>query len=67
MLGAVPDPRHVQRASTYLLSAAMLALGIAMIVITLTRGGGALATGLIIGILFCAAGAGRLYVERKRG
>jgi hypothetical protein len=62
----VPDPRQVQRTSTYVLSAAMLLLGIAMIVITLARGGGPLAGGLVLGVLFFAAGAGRLYVERRR-
>jgi multisubunit Na+/H+ antiporter MnhB subunit len=62
----VPDPRQVQRTSTYVLSAAMVVIGIAMIVVTLTRGGGALAGGLVLGILFCAAGAGRLFIERRR-
>ena len=33
---------------------------------TLTAGGGALAIGLIMGVLFVAAGAGRLYLERRR-
>jgi len=45
----------------------MLLLGIAMIVVTVVRGGGALAGGIVLGVLFCAAGAGRLYVERRRG
>ncbi len=45
----------------------MLVLGLTMIVLTLTRGGGPLATGLLFGVLFTAAGAGRLYVERRRG
>jgi hypothetical protein len=63
----VPDPRQVQRRSTYVLSAVMLVLGLTMIVLTLTRGGGPLATGLLFGVLFTAAGAGRLYVERRRG
>ncbi len=52
--------------STYFLSTAMLVIGIAMIVVTLSRGGGALAGGLVLGILFCAAGAGRLFLERRR-
>jgi hypothetical protein len=63
----VPDPRQVQRASTYVFSTAMLLLGVAMIVVTLARGGGALAGGIVLGVLFCAAGAGRLYVEWRRG
>jgi hypothetical protein len=63
----VPDPRQVQRASTYVMSAVMMVLGIGMIALTLSGGGGPLATGLIFGVLFTAAGAGRLYVERRRG
>jgi len=54
------------RAATYLLSAAMVALGVALVAITLARGGSALATGVVVGILFVAAGVGRVYVERGR-
>ncbi len=45
----------------------MLVIGVLLIVLTLIRGGGPLSTGLIFGALFAAAGAGRLYVERRRG
>ncbi len=54
------------RVATHVLSAAMLMIGLAIIVRTLTAGGGALAFGLLVGLLFVAAGAGRLYVERQR-
>jgi hypothetical protein len=53
-------------AATQVLSAAMLVIGVAIIVRTLAAGGGALALGLLVGLLFVAAGAGRLYVERQR-
>jgi hypothetical protein len=49
-----------------LLSAAMVALGIAMIAITLSRGGGPVAAGLVFGILFILAGGGRLWLQRRR-
>ena len=62
----MPEPRQIHRTSTYILSAVMLVLGVVMIVVALARGGGPLATGLVLGVLFCAAGAGRLYVERRR-
>lgn len=45
----------------------MLVIGIAMIVSTVARGGGPLALGVLLGILFVLAGAGRLYVARKAG
>ncbi|HEX8101667.1 MAG TPA: hypothetical protein VF533_03575 [Solirubrobacteraceae bacterium] len=53
-------------AFTYVLSGLMVAIGVALIVRTLAAGGGGLATGLLLGVLFCAAGAGRIYVERRR-
>jgi len=51
---------------TAALSGAMLVLGVAMIVRTVAGGGGPLAVGIILGILFVAAGAGRLWAERRR-
>jgi hypothetical protein len=51
---------------TSVLPALMLLVGLALIVRTLTLGGGALAIGLILGVLFAAAGAGRLYLEHRR-
>jgi formate hydrogenlyase subunit 3/multisubunit Na+/H+ antiporter MnhD subunit len=51
---------------TALLSGVMVLLGVAMIVRTLSAGGGPLAVGIVFGLLFVAAGAGRLWVERRR-
>jgi len=56
----------MRSAATQALSAAMLVIGVAIIVRTFAAGGGALAFGLLVGLLFVAAGAGRLYVERHR-
>jgi len=36
-----------------------------MIVRTLTAGGGALAFGLLMGVLFIAAGLGRMYINTR--
>jgi hypothetical protein len=44
----------------------MLVIGVAIIVRTFAAGGGALAFGLLVGLLFVAAGAGRLWAERQR-
>jgi hypothetical protein len=57
----MPDPRA---RFTALLSQVMVLLGIVLVVRTLGAGGGALAVGLLLGILFIAAGLGRLYVQR---
>jgi len=60
----VPEPRDIQRASTRVLSALMVVLGVAVLVSTLARGGGPFAVGVIFGVLFVAAGVARLYLER---
>ena len=62
-----PPSRGLHQVSTRVLSALMLVLGVVMVVSTLVRGGGPLAIGVIMGLLFTAAGAGRLYVARQDG
>jgi hypothetical protein len=52
--------------ATRVLSGVMVLLGLAMIARALSAGGGPLATGLLLGLLFVAAGAGRLWAERRR-
>jgi hypothetical protein len=44
----------------------MVVLGVAIVIRTLVAGGGALAVGILLGILFVAAGTARLYLERRR-
>ena len=51
---------------TAALSGLMVLLGLAMIVQAIAGGGGPLATGILLGALFVAAGAGRLWAERRR-
>ena len=51
--------------TTKVLSVAMVLLGIAMIVSTVARGGGPIALGLLLGVLFIAAGGARLYLQRE--
>jgi hypothetical protein len=51
---------------THVLPALMVLIGIALIVRTLAAGGGALAIGIVFGVLFLVAGAGRLYLETRR-
>ena len=54
----------VHRRLTILFAAAMVALGFAMIGVTLANGGGE--AGLLLGALFVVAGAARLYLQRAR-
>ena len=51
---------------TAVLSGLMVVIGLALIVRTLSGGGGPLAVGMLMGLLFVAAGAGRLWAERRR-
>jgi hypothetical protein len=57
-------PRDLHRAATRLLSVVMIVLGVALVVVALARGGGPFAIGVVFGLLFVAAGAARLYLER---
>jgi hypothetical protein len=62
----VPEPRDIHRRATLVMSALMLVLGLAIIVVTLADGGGPLALGILLGVLFAAAGGGRLWVTWRR-
>jgi uncharacterized transporter YbjL len=61
----MPEPRNVHRQTTGLLSVILVILGVVLIVRTLTAGGGALAFGLLMGVLFIAAGLGRIYINTR--
>jgi hypothetical protein len=51
------------RSFTQVTAVLMVVLGIAMLVVTLTHGAG---VGLVLGVLFVAAGLGRLWILRRR-
>jgi hypothetical protein len=63
----MPELRDVHQGATRVLSVLMIVIGLAMIGSTLARGGGVLAVGLLLGVLFLAAGGLRLYIGRKEG
>jgi len=46
------------------MSALILIVGLAMIVSALARGGGALALGVVLGVMLALLGAGRLWLAR---
>ncbi len=43
----------------------MVVIGVALIARTIAAGGGAIATGVVLGVLFIVAGAARLYFEAR--
>jgi hypothetical protein len=51
------------RTLTTISASLLVALGLAMLVVTLWHGGG---VGLVLGVLFIAAGFGRLWLLRRR-
>ncbi|HWH54498.1 MAG TPA: hypothetical protein VNT04_02875 [Gaiellaceae bacterium] len=55
---------NVYRGATALFALAFLVIGIALVVVTAARGGGAV--GYLMGVLFAALGLGRLYLLRGR-
>ncbi len=60
-------PRQLHRSATRVLSLAMIAIGVALVVRTLVAGGGGLALGIVLGVLFVAAGGARLYLQARQG
>jgi hypothetical protein len=59
--------RQAHRMGTFVLSLLMIAIGLGLIVQVAGGHGGVLSARLLIGVLFLAAGAGRGYVELRRG
>jgi hypothetical protein len=59
--------RGIHRGGTFLLSVAMVAIGVVVVVQSLSEKADPLSARLLLGILFLAAGVGRLYVEIRRG
>jgi multisubunit Na+/H+ antiporter MnhB subunit len=62
----MPDPRQLHRSTTRVLSLAMIVIGVLLVVRTLAAGGGGLALGLILGVLFAAAGGARIYLQIRQ-
>jgi hypothetical protein len=63
----MPTPREVHRGATRAMSTVLVVIGLALVVLTVARGGGPLAIGVLLGLLFVVAGAGRLYLARGAG
>lgn len=48
-------------------SLAFVVLGLLLLVVTLTNGGGPASIGFLMGILFVAVGVGRFWIAGKQG
>jgi hypothetical protein len=51
--------------STRVLGLVLVVLGVALVVTTLARGGGPLATGVVVGVALAAFGAARTYLAAR--
>jgi len=61
----MPEGRQLHRSSTRVMSIVMIVVGLALLVRTVAAGGGPVATGVLLGVLFILAGAGRLYLQSR--
>jgi multisubunit Na+/H+ antiporter MnhB subunit len=61
----MPPPDEVYRGVTRLFAFIILGFGAAILVITIVNGGGPLSAGVLMGLIFCALGAGRLYLASR--
>jgi hypothetical protein len=59
--------RSVHRSATIALSTLMVLVGAVLVVQALAGHGGLFSPRTLLGLLFLAAGAGRLYIEYRRG
>jgi uncharacterized membrane protein len=57
--------QRAYRESTRAVGAIIFVLGIVMVVVTLARGGGPLAVGVIVGVMFAVLGALRVVIANR--
>jgi hypothetical protein len=60
-----PSPDEGYQLAVRIFSVIIIGFGLLMLVITLARGGGPLAVGVLFGLLFIALGSGRLYLSTR--
>jgi hypothetical protein len=58
-----PTASQGYQAATRVFAVTIIGFGLVILIVTLAHGGGPLSTGLLLGLLFTALGAGRLYLS----
>ena len=61
----MPSPERMYQGSIRALSIVFIALGLAILAMTLAAGGGPLSVGMLLGAIFVGIGAGRLWIGRE--
>jgi hypothetical protein len=64
-MSRTPSPDEGYQLAVRIFSVTIIGFGLAILVITLVRGGGPLAVGVLFGLLFIALGSGRLYLSMR--
>ena len=60
-----PSPDEGYQLAVRIFSVTIIGFGLAILVVTLARGGGPLAVGVLFGLVFVAMGSGRLYISLR--
>jgi hypothetical protein len=60
-----PSPNEGYQLAVRIFSVTIIGFGVLILAITVARGGGPLAVGVLFGLLFIALGAGRLYLSMR--
>jgi hypothetical protein len=60
-----PSPDEGYQLAVRIFSVTIIGFGVAILIVTLARGGGPLAVGVLFGLLFIGLGAGRLWLSRR--
>ena len=61
----MPTPERIYQGSVRAFSIAFIALGVLILGITLAAGGGPLSVGVLLGGIFVAIGAARLWISTR--
>jgi hypothetical protein len=61
----VPSPERIYHGSIRAFSVVFIALGVVILAATLAAGGGPLSVGTLLGAIFVAIGAGRLWIATR--
>ena len=64
-IAPMPSPERVYHGSIRVFSLVFIAIGLALLAVTLAAGGGPLSLGVLMGLVFVAIGAGRLWVYSR--
>jgi hypothetical protein len=60
-----PSPDEGYQLAIRIFSVTIIGFGLAILVVTVARGGGPTAVGILFGLVFIAMGAGRLYLSLR--